>query len=91
MSVEEAIHHLATYGYCVLEDRIPAEQAQRMAKKYLELHVDPADRLLSAGSSHYQTVFGILNLDATAWSCGTHPVVLAVVRHFLGDRIRLVS
>mgnify|MGYP002862778155 FL=1 len=39
--VEEAITHLDTYGYCILEGRISGEVADSMRARFLEMHADP--------------------------------------------------
>ena len=91
MSVEEAIQHLETYGYCLLEDLIPTEQAKEMAEKYLRFHEDPEMRQYIVGEHPYETLFGVLNYDEMAWSCAMHPDAVAVGRHFVGDGCRVVD
>ena len=46
MELQEAIDHLDTYGYCLLENLISVESADCMAEKYFQLHGDPANRRL---------------------------------------------
>lgn len=91
MSVQEAIEHLEIFGYCVIEDAIPAEQADEMAERYFQFHQDPATRSLFQNPTDelYQTLFGVINMDEMCWPCIAHPQVLAVARHFLGTHVRL--
>jgi ectoine hydroxylase-related dioxygenase (phytanoyl-CoA dioxygenase family) len=91
MPLQEAIEHLDTFGYCVIEDAIPAERADQMAAKYFQLHEDSANRPLfqNPNDELYQTLFGVINMDEMCWDCIAHPQVLAVVRHFLGEHARL--
>ena len=90
MSVQEAIEHLEIFGYCVIEDAIPAEQADEMAERYFQFHQDPATRSLFQNPTDelYQTLFGVINMDEMCWPCIAHPQVLAVARHFLGTHVR---
>jgi ectoine hydroxylase-related dioxygenase (phytanoyl-CoA dioxygenase family) len=100
MQLQEAIDHLELFGYCVLEDAIPAETADRMAKHYFELHDSLQGSIESETSErgfffevlkgeYYETLFGLLNLDELCWPCVTHPDVLAIARHFLGPTARM--
>jgi ectoine hydroxylase-related dioxygenase (phytanoyl-CoA dioxygenase family) len=89
--VGEAIAHLTTYGYCVLEDRISAETAESMAERFLELHDDPDRKAERVGHQYYQTLFGMMNRDDRVWSCASHPDVVAVAKHFLGEKMRVVE
>ncbi|MBI2191464.1 MAG: phytanoyl-CoA dioxygenase family protein [Planctomycetes bacterium] len=91
MSTQEAIEHLETYGYCILEERILPEQADQMARKYLELHASPKVKPYLAGDAYYQTLFGLMNFDDSCWSCALHSDVLAVARHFVGPKCRVVE
>ena len=90
VSIQEAIDHLDLFGYCVLDEAIPAEQADRLAEQLFALHEDPKSRpyFQDPNDGLYQTLFGLLNLDEASWACAAHPDVLAVVRHFLGQDIR---
>ena len=90
MELREAIAHLDTFGYCLLENLISVEQADRMAERYFRLHEDPANRRLfqDPNAELYQTLFSVINLDEMCWDCIVHPQVLAVVRHFLGQNAR---
>ena len=91
MPQHDAIEHLETFGYCLIEDAIPALQADAMAEKYFQLHRNPANRdaFQDPNDEMYQTLFGVVNLDEMCWECIAHPQVLQVVRHFLGDNARL--
>jgi len=89
--VEWAVEHLKTYGYCLLEDRIPGDLAQNMAQRCLELHADPKLEPYIVGDEFYQSLFGMLNLDDRVWACASHPDVVAVARHFLGPNCRVVE
>lgn len=89
--VDEAIKHLETFGYCVLPDRIPGDLARQMAERFVELVDDPQHAAAITGDEHYQTLFGMLNLDDRVWTCASHPDVLAVARHFLGAHCRVVE
>lgn len=86
-----AIDHLTTYGYCLLEDRIPRDLAQSMAERFLEFHADPTCQSYNTGDRYYQTLFGMTNLDDRVWICAGHPDVVTVVRHFLGPNCRVVE
>ena len=44
MRQQNAIEHLETFGYCLIEDAIPTAQADAMAEKYFQLHQDPVNR-----------------------------------------------
>lgn len=89
--LESAAEHLKTYGYCVLKDRIPADLAQAMAQRCLELHADPQWASHIIGDEHYQTLFGMLNLDDRVWTCAAHADVVSIARHFLGPGCRVVE
>ena len=93
VSVQEAIDHLDLFGYCLLEEAIPVELAESIAEKLFALHEDPRNRVYFQDPNEdvYQTLFGLLNLDRSSWTCAAHPDVLAVVRHFLGEDIRLAE
>lgn len=89
--VECAVEHLKTYGYCLLEDRVPGDLAQSMAQRCLELHADPRWEPYIVGDPFYQTLFGMLNLDDRVWTCAGHTDVVAIARHFLGPGCRVVE
>ena len=78
MTQKDAIEHLETFGYCLIEDAIPATQADAMAEKYFQLHQDPANRdtFQDPNAELYQTLFGVVNLDEMCWECIAHPQVL---------------
>ncbi|MBI4552753.1 MAG: phytanoyl-CoA dioxygenase family protein [Candidatus Latescibacteria bacterium] len=90
-NLKTAIDHLSTYGYCLLEDRIPAEMARSMAERFLELHADPKNKSYISGDEHYQTFFGMMNFDDRVWACASHPDTVAIARHFLGPTCRVVE
>jgi ectoine hydroxylase-related dioxygenase (phytanoyl-CoA dioxygenase family) len=89
--MQELIRHLEVFGYCLIEDAIPADLADRLAARYFALHRDAANRanLQEPGNELYQTLFGVLNLEEQGWVCAAHPAVLAVARHFLGPAARI--
>jgi hypothetical protein len=89
--VKAAIEHLTVYGYCLLEDCIPAAAARSMAQRFLELHADPQYRPYIVGDEHYQTFFGIMNFDDRVWACAAHPDTVAIARHFLGPTCRVIE
>ena len=89
--VKAAIDCLATYGYCLLEDRIPEDTVRRMAERFLELHTDPQCQIYNTGDQYYQTLFGMMNLDDRVWTCASHPDTVAVARYFLGQNCRVVE
>ena len=89
--LEDAISHLETFGYCVLDARVPEAFASGLAEACLELHgrEENAHRMHGAGEE-YQTLFGMLNEDERVWECAAHPDVQTVVTHFLGSSYRAV-
>ena len=89
--LQGAADHLDTYGYCVLEDRIKPAMAESMAGDFLALHSDPALSTTIDFADHYQTLFGMLNLDDRVWDCAGHEDVVAIARSFLGERCRVVE
>lgn len=89
--LKAAITHLDTYGYCLLEDRIPATVTAALAARCLELHADPQYKSLIHGDQYYQTLFGMVNLDDRVWQCAAHPDTVAIARHFLGPNCRVVE
>lgn len=89
--LKAAVEHLDTYGYCLLEDRIPAQVAGELAARCLELHADPQYKSLIHGDEYYQTLFGMANLDDRVWQCAGHPDTVAIARHFLGPHCRVVE
>ena len=87
--IRVAIDSMNDYGYCVLADRIPEDMARSMSQRFLEIHADPEYQRYNTGDRHYQTLFGMLNLDDRVWMCASHPDIVAVVRHFLGETCRV--
>ncbi len=90
-ALQAAISHLETYGYCVLPNRMPRPDVESLAERCLSLHADPACKEYITGDEGYQTLFGMLNLNARVWDYATHPDVLAIAQHFLGPGIRVVE
>ena len=87
----DAAEHLLTWGYCVLQDRLPEEQTRAMAARFLELHDDPRFSEYNTDQKPYETLFGMLNHDDRVWDCAFHPDTVAIARHLLGDRCRVVE
>ena len=86
-----AITHLSNYGYCLLERRIPEDLARSMAADFLTCHADPRYKEYIHGDQFYQTLFGMMNIDDRVWTCASHPDPVAVARHFIGPRARVVE
>ena len=86
-----AVDHLLTYGYCVLEDRLPAAVARSMAADFLKLHADPQYDHCKHIEPGYETLFGMMNYDDRVWDCAFHPDTVAIGRHILGERCRVVE
>ena len=61
----EAIDHLDLYGYCLIEDLIPADQAEEMEQIYYRHHQDPDNRTLlqNPNVEDNQTLFGVRQQD----------------------------
>jgi len=89
--LQEAINHLDLYGYCVVEGGIPGDTAREMAHDFLTFHTRPAYQDFIHGDAYYQTLFGMMNLDDRVWTCAGHPDVVAIARHYLGPRCRVVE
>ena len=89
--VTQAINHLDRYGYCFLEGRMPGKEAKRFAEACVALHADPSYDRYKTGDEHYQTLFGLLNLDDRSWAYAAHPETVAVAQHFLGPSCRVVE
>ena len=58
---QTAIERLDTYGYCVLEERMPAAQAAELSQRLLEQHADPAPGVHLQVQDRYQTLYGLFN------------------------------
>ena len=82
--IQAACEHLDTFGYCVMEDRVPADVCDGLVERLLELHADPECQQYNTGDKHYQTMFGVVNLDDRVWTFASHPDVTAVAENFLG-------
>jgi hypothetical protein len=89
--VAAAIAHLERYGYCVLPGLVPGALARALAARCLKLHAEEECRPYIVGDEHYQTLFGMLNLDDRTWQLAGHPDAVAVARHFLGPHCRVVE
>lgn len=89
--MDDPIHHLHTFGYCVLKSAIPRADALALGQRCLALHADPAHADHIVGDAHYQTLFGMLNLDDAVWACAGHSQVVDIARHFLGSTCRVVE
>ena len=87
----EAVEDLSTYGYCLLEGRLPEPQARAMAADFLRLHGDPGLAPYRVGGAGYETLFGMMNHDDRVWDCAFHPDTVAIARHLLGDTCRAVE
>ena len=75
----------------MLKDRIPREAALALGRRCLALHSAPRCLDYIVGDEYYQTLFGMLNQDDEVWSCAFHPDPVALARHFLGPRCRVVE
>ncbi len=62
-----------------------------MARDLLLLHANPEYDRYKSDSLPYQTLFGMLNHDDRVWECAFHPDTVAIARHFLGERCRVVE
>ena len=87
----DAADHLLTYGYCLLEDRLPQSEANSMADDFLRMHMNPEFDEYKSGSLPYETLFGMLNHDDRVWECAFNPDTIAIARHLLGERCRVVE
>ena len=88
---QQAVDHINTQGYHLFPDAIAASDARAMAEDFLKLHDDPQHAWRIRGDQHYQTLFGMLNLDDRVWRCAAHDDVVAVARCLLGDTCRVVE
>ena len=90
--IESAIHHLDTYGYCILADRMPVNLAAEISERCLEMHDDSRYQDYNSGAPHESTTMsGMYNLDDRVWQFMTHPDVLAVAHYFLGSDCRVTE
>ena len=87
----DAVDHLLTYGYCVLEDRLPHEQACSMAEKLLQFHDDSSYAEYNTGERPYETLFGLLNYEDRVWDCAFHTDTVSIARDILGQNCRVVE
>ncbi len=85
----DAADHLLTYGYCLLEDRLPQSEADSMADDFLRMHMNPEFDQYKSGSLPYETLFGMLNHDDRVWECAFNPDTLAIARHLLASAAAL--
>ena len=86
----DAVDHLMTYGYCVLENLLPESLTRSMADDFLRLHEDPDYDKYKVDARPYETMFGMMNYDDRTWQCAFHPDTVAVASHILG-RCRVVE
>lgn len=90
--IESAIRHLDTYGYCILANRMPADIADKIAERCLEMQDDPQFQAYNSGIPNESTTMsGMYNLDDRVWQFLTHPDVLAIAYHFLGLDCRVTE
>ncbi|MBT5875140.1 MAG: hypothetical protein HOH43_17105 [Candidatus Latescibacteria bacterium] len=87
----ESIKHLDQFGYCLLEDLIPREEALDLADRCVQMHGESDKKPDISGSGAYQTLFGMMNHDDRVWSYASHPKTVAIARHFLGPHCRVVE
>ena len=91
MDAREAIEKLDLYGYCILEGRLSRDETEELEQAFYDQHRDPAYEDWKAveqwdGTAHlYETLYGLLLREEGSWEVVGHPVVLEVVRHFVGD------
>ena len=86
-----ACAHLDTYGYCLLPERMPRDEALALGARCLELCAEPGCADMIHGDEYYQTLFGMLNLDDRSWQYAFHEDTLSIARHFLGRHCRVVE
>jgi hypothetical protein len=89
--IDQAVDHIETYGYCVIEGGIFSDVSRQMAADFLDFHTDPGYQDFIHGDKFYQTLFGMMNFDDRVWTCAGHRDVVAIARHFLGPRCRVVE
>jgi ectoine hydroxylase-related dioxygenase (phytanoyl-CoA dioxygenase family) len=83
------IEHLDLFGYCLIEDAIPAAQADQIADRCLRLHDELQGQPNLQTSRGYETLFGVMNYGDFSWPCVIHPGILAVVRALLGPEAQV--
>jgi ectoine hydroxylase-related dioxygenase (phytanoyl-CoA dioxygenase family) len=90
-----AVEDIDWYGYTVIEDAISADAADELAARCTQLHDggEPGEGTLLERSKDglYETLFGLQNVEPLSWPCVSHPLLLAVVRHFLGYELQLAE
>ena len=86
-----AANRLMTFGYCVLEDRIPEAEARSMGEDFLKLHADQTHDPHKDIEPGYETLFGMLNHDDRVWELAFHTDTTAIARHLLGKGCRVVE
>lgn len=86
MDLEEIKADLDDTGYCIVEGVMPAEEADRMADCYFELHKQHFPNQQS-----YQSLQGLLNYDQMCWSWALHPQILELACHYLGRNMRFAE
>ena len=86
MDLEEIKADLDDTGYCIVEGVMPAEEADRMADRYFELHKQHFPNQQS-----YQSLQGLLNYDQMCWSWALHPQILELACHYLGRNMRFAE
>ena len=93
MDAREAIEKLDLYGYCILEGLLSRDETEELEQAFYDQHRDPAYEDWKAveqwdGTDHlYETLYGLLLREEGSWEVVGHPVVLEVVRHFVGDDV----
>lgn len=86
--MDELKAELDEYGFVVLHNLIPVEQAERMATRLMEIMNQQPD-----AHRLYQNLRGVFNYDDedTFVPLVTHPVVLELAKHLLGDGMQMAE
>ena len=86
MDIQTVKEQLNEFGYCVVENVMPVEEADRMAQHYFNLHEQhfPKDQ-------GYQSLQGLLNHDKMCWPWVLQPEILELARYYLGPRMRFAE
>jgi hypothetical protein len=86
VDIQQVKERLDEFGYCIVEDVMPVEEAERIAAHYFLLHEQhfPQDQT-------YQSLQGLLNHDQMCWPWVTQPQILQLARHYLGSRMRFAE